>query len=60
MKTRYKIVLCAIVADTLKFSLVRWPLLLIQVLCADWWRGDSVISGGADSKLCISSEIPVL
>ncbi|KAL7232241.1 hypothetical protein ACSBR2_010297 [Camellia fascicularis] len=31
----------------------------IQVLCADWWKGDSVISGGADSKLCISSEISV-
>lgn len=28
-----------------------------KVLCADWWRGDSVVSGGADSKLCISSEI---
>lgn len=32
---------------------------LTQVLCADWWKSDSVISGGADSKLCISSEIPV-
>ncbi|CAL5185974.1 unnamed protein product [Lathyrus oleraceus] len=30
-----------------------------KVLCADWWKSDSVISGGADSKLCISSEIPV-
>ncbi|GLT72193.1 hypothetical protein SLA2020_441470 [Shorea laevis] len=42
-----------------------WPLAVIEshedkVLCADWWRGDSVISGGADSKLCISSGIPVL
>ncbi|XP_057952548.1 ribosome biogenesis protein WDR12 homolog isoform X2 [Malania oleifera] len=41
-----------------------WPLAVIdshkdKVLCADWWKGDSVISGGADSKLCISSEIPV-
>ncbi|XP_057447710.1 ribosome biogenesis protein WDR12 homolog isoform X2 [Lotus japonicus] len=41
-----------------------WPLSVIEshsdkVLCADWWKGDSVISGGADSKLCISSEIPV-
>ncbi|KAL4597247.1 hypothetical protein ACB092_12G221300 [Castanea dentata] len=37
-----------------------WPLAVIEshndkVLCADWWKGDSVISGGADSKLCISS-----
>ncbi|CAI8594260.1 unnamed protein product [Vicia faba] len=31
-----------------------------KVLCADWWKSDSVISGGADSKLCISSEIPVV
>ncbi|RVW82788.1 Ribosome biogenesis protein WDR12-like [Vitis vinifera] len=41
-----------------------WPLAVIdshnnKVLCADWWKGDSVVSGGADSKLCISSEIPV-
>ncbi|GFZ19243.1 transducin/WD40 repeat-like superfamily protein [Actinidia rufa] len=41
-----------------------WPLAVIdshkdKVLCADWWRGDSVISGGVDSKLCISSEISV-
>ncbi|KAF5957559.1 hypothetical protein HYC85_004784 [Camellia sinensis] len=41
-----------------------WPLAVIdlhkdKVLCADWWKGDSVISGGADSKLCISSEISV-
>ncbi|CAH9145400.1 unnamed protein product [Cuscuta epithymum] len=41
-----------------------WPLAVIdshkdKVLCADWWRGDSIISGGADSKLCISSELPV-
>ncbi|PSR87723.1 Ribosome biogenesis protein [Actinidia chinensis var. chinensis] len=41
-----------------------WPLTVIdshkdKVLCADWWRGDSVISGGVDSKLCISSEISV-
>ncbi|KAG9134818.1 hypothetical protein Leryth_001114 [Lithospermum erythrorhizon] len=39
-----------------------WPLSVIsshkdKVLSADWWRGDSVISGGADSKLCISSGI---
>ena len=26
----------------------------------DWWKGDSVISGGADSKLCNSSGISVL
>ncbi|KAG2710986.1 hypothetical protein I3843_04G051200 [Carya illinoinensis] len=42
-----------------------WPLAVIEshrdkVLCADWWRGDSVVSGGADSKLSISSGIPVL
>ncbi|KAM3700389.1 hypothetical protein ACB098_05G092100 [Castanea mollissima] len=42
-----------------------WPLAVIEshkdkVLCADWWKGDSVISGGADSKLCISSGISVL
>ncbi|XP_028764508.1 ribosome biogenesis protein WDR12 homolog [Neltuma alba] len=41
-----------------------WPLSIIEshsdkVLCADWWRSDSVISGGADSKVCISSEISV-
>ncbi|KAE9449363.1 hypothetical protein C3L33_18755, partial [Rhododendron williamsianum] len=39
-----------------------WPLAVIEshedkVLCADWWRGDSVVSGGADSKLLISSDI---
>ncbi|KAK1433135.1 hypothetical protein QVD17_10041 [Tagetes erecta] len=37
-----------------------WPLVIIdshedKVLCADWWNGDSVVSGGADSKLRISS-----
>ncbi|KAL9275560.1 Ribosome biogenesis protein WDR12-like protein [Drosera capensis] len=26
-----------------------------KVLCVDWWQGDSVVSGGADSKLCIAS-----
>ncbi|KAH1265396.1 Ribosome biogenesis protein WDR12 [Glycine soja] len=41
-----------------------WPLSVIEshsdkVLSADWWKSNSVISGGADSKLCISSEIPV-
>ncbi|KAI4320388.1 hypothetical protein MLD38_033875 [Melastoma candidum] len=41
-----------------------WPLTVItshadKVLCADWWRGDSIVSGGADSKLCISTGIPV-
>uniref|UniRef100_A0A2P2KPY4 Uncharacterized protein MANES_02G054600 n=1 Tax=Rhizophora mucronata TaxID=61149 RepID=A0A2P2KPY4_RHIMU len=41
-----------------------WPLSVIElhedkVLCADWWKGDSVVSGGVDSKLCISSEISV-
>lgn len=42
-----------------------WPLSVIdshkdKVLCADWWKGDSVISGGVDTKLCISSEISIL
>ncbi|KAI3452221.1 hypothetical protein Pfo_008886 [Paulownia fortunei] len=30
-----------------------------KVLCADWWKHDSMISGGVDSKLCISSGISV-
>lgn len=42
-----------------------WPLAVIdthndKVLCADWWKGESVVSGGADSKLCISSDVCVL
>ncbi|CAI9109832.1 OLC1v1009743C2 [Oldenlandia corymbosa var. corymbosa] len=43
-----------------------WPLAVIdshkddKVLCADWWRGDCVVSGGADSKLCISADIPII
>lgn len=42
-----------------------WPLAVIdshedKVLCADWWKSDCVVSGGADSKLCISSEISVM
>ncbi|XP_073057709.1 ribosome biogenesis protein WDR12 homolog isoform X1 [Primulina eburnea] len=41
-----------------------WPLAVIdshkdKVFCADWWKNDAVISGGADSKLCISSGISV-
>ncbi|XP_020257628.1 ribosome biogenesis protein WDR12 homolog isoform X1 [Asparagus officinalis] len=41
-----------------------WPLAVIdshkdKVLCVDWWKGDSVVSGGADSKLCISSGISI-
>ncbi|XP_065855380.1 ribosome biogenesis protein WDR12 homolog [Euphorbia lathyris] len=41
-----------------------WPVSVIEtheekVLSADWWKGDTVISGGADSKLCISSDISV-
>uniref|UniRef100_A0A0E0AMA9 NLE domain-containing protein n=1 Tax=Oryza glumipatula TaxID=40148 RepID=A0A0E0AMA9_9ORYZ len=42
-----------------------WPLASVEshkdkVLCADWWKGDSVISGGADSKLCIASGIEIV
>lgn len=41
-----------------------WPLAKIdthkdKVLCADWWKYDSIISGGADSKLFISSGISI-
>ncbi|KAG2284807.1 hypothetical protein Bca4012_047937 [Brassica carinata] len=41
-----------------------WPLSVIdthkdKVLCADWWKGDSVVSGGADSNLRISSGISI-
>lgn len=41
-----------------------WPLAVIdshkdKVFCADWWRGDCVVSGGMDSKLRISSGIPI-
>lgn len=41
-----------------------WPVSVIEshsdkVLCVDWWRGDSVVSGGADSKLCVASGISV-
>jgi ribosome biogenesis protein YTM1 len=41
-----------------------WPLAVIdshkdKVLCADWWKGDSVVSGGADSQLRISSQVSV-
>ncbi|WZZ38383.1 hypothetical protein YC2023_034642 [Brassica napus] len=41
-----------------------WPLSIIEthkdkVLCADWWKGDSVVSGGADSNLRISSGISI-
>ncbi|CAA0823360.1 Transducin/WD40 repeat-like superfamily protein [Striga hermonthica] len=42
-----------------------WPLAVIdthkdKVFSADWWRHDTVISGGADSKLRISSGISVM
>uniref|UniRef100_J3MMP5 Ribosome biogenesis protein WDR12 homolog n=1 Tax=Oryza brachyantha TaxID=4533 RepID=J3MMP5_ORYBR len=42
-----------------------WPLASVdshkdKVLCVDWWKGDSVISGGADSKLCIASGIEIV
>ncbi|KAJ3697964.1 hypothetical protein LUZ61_001669 [Rhynchospora tenuis] len=41
-----------------------WPLAVMdshqdKVLCADWWKGDSIVSGGADSKLCITSGIDI-
>ncbi|KAJ4882755.1 Transducin/WD40 repeat-like superfamily protein [Raphanus sativus] len=41
-----------------------WPLSVIdthkdKVLCTDWWKGDSVVSGGADSNLRISSGISI-
>uniref|UniRef100_A0A7N0T8E5 Ribosome biogenesis protein WDR12 homolog n=1 Tax=Kalanchoe fedtschenkoi TaxID=63787 RepID=A0A7N0T8E5_KALFE len=41
-----------------------WPLAVIdshkdKVLCADWWKGDSIVSGGADSNVNISSNIPL-
>ncbi|XP_057993632.1 ribosome biogenesis protein WDR12 homolog isoform X4 [Hevea brasiliensis] len=41
-----------------------WPLAVIEshedkVLCVDWWRGDNLVSGGVDCKLCISSDSSV-
>ncbi|XWS32959.1 hypothetical protein CRYUN_Cryun22dG0035700 [Craigia yunnanensis] len=41
-----------------------WPLAIMdthkdKVLCADWWKGDSVVSGGVDAKLRISSNISI-
>ncbi|XP_010492399.1 PREDICTED: ribosome biogenesis protein WDR12 homolog [Camelina sativa] len=41
-----------------------WPLSIIEthndkVLSADWWKGENVISGGADSNLRISSGIAI-
>ncbi|ESQ41531.1 hypothetical protein EUTSA_v10013619mg [Eutrema salsugineum] len=41
-----------------------WPLSIIdthkdKVLSADWWKGESVVSGGADSNLRISSGISI-
>ena len=35
-------------------------LMSMPIEITDWWKGDSVISGGADSKLCNSSGISVL
>ncbi|EHA8590454.1 putative Ribosome biogenesis protein WDR12 [Cocos nucifera] len=42
----------------------HWPLATIdshkdKVLTADWWKDDSIISGGADSKLCIYSGMAI-
>ncbi|KAL5728197.1 WD repeat-containing protein 12 [Ranunculus cassubicifolius] len=42
-----------------------WPVAIIdshkdKVLCADWWKNDCVISGGADSKLCISAQVSIV
>ncbi|KAL9227001.1 hypothetical protein vseg_002750 [Gypsophila vaccaria] len=41
-----------------------WPLSVIgshddKVLCVDWWKDDAIVSGGADSKMCIASGISV-
>ncbi|KAG6471598.1 hypothetical protein ZIOFF_069042 [Zingiber officinale] len=41
-----------------------WPLAIIdshkdKVLCADWWKDDSIISGGADSKLLVCSGVSI-
>lgn len=45
--------------DRAKIAVNRIVIYLTQVLCADWWKSNTVISGGVDSKVCISSEIPV-
>ncbi|CAN0898642.1 Ribosome biogenesis protein WDR12 homolog, partial [Linum grandiflorum] len=42
-----------------------WPVFVIKshkdkVLCADWWKGESVVSGGVDSKLRTNSGISVV
>ncbi|XP_068303711.1 ribosome biogenesis protein WDR12 homolog [Pyrus communis] len=42
-----------------------WPLFIFdshkdKALCADWWKGDTVLSGGADFKLCMTSGVSVL
>ncbi|EPS57478.1 hypothetical protein M569_17339, partial [Genlisea aurea] len=42
-----------------------WPVSVLEshkdkvVLCADWWKDDSVVSGGSDNQLCIFSGISV-
>ncbi|EOY03662.1 Transducin/WD40 repeat-like superfamily protein isoform 3 [Theobroma cacao] len=41
-----------------------WPLSVLdthkdKVLCADWWKGDSVVSGGVDAQLRICSDISI-
>ena len=45
-------------------NFLKWAyiehLMSMPIEITDWWKGDSVISGGADSKLCNSSGISVL
>ncbi|KAH9610003.1 hypothetical protein KSS87_013976 [Heliosperma pusillum] len=41
-----------------------WPLSVIgshddKVLSIDWWKSDAIVSGGADSKMCIASGVSV-
>ena len=45
-------------------NFLKWAyiehLISMPIEITDWWKGDNVISGGADSKLCISFGISVL